>query len=136
MSLSNILLKWNSPKRACLKFAHILSTIPPFRKTQRIKLHNLIKIKLANKHITPLFLGWLQIEAFQLLTTIIKAQAKKCDSPKILLVRPDMYQTKSVSSINLITLFIIEKGSNVFQGFCNTAPHAPHAPHISFDSFL
>eukprot|EP00474_Spongospora_subterranea_P002624 CRZ03082.1 hypothetical protein [Spongospora subterranea] len=36
-------------------------------------------------------------------------------------VRPYMDQPKIVSSIDLIVLFIIEKGSDIFQGFCNCA---------------
>lgn len=47
------------------------------------------------------------------------------------LVRPHMDQTKPISSINLIALFVIKECGNVFQGFCNSAPHAS-----SFGSFL
>lgn len=39
-------------------------------------------------------------------------------------VRPYMDQPKTVSSIDLIVLFIIEKGSDIFQGFCNCAPNS------------
>lgn len=36
-------------------------------------------------------------------------------------VRPYMDQPKTVSSIDLIVLFVIEKGGDIFQGFCNCA---------------
>lgn len=39
-------------------------------------------------------------------------------------VRPHVDQPKTVSSIDLIVLFIVEKGSDIFQGFCNCAPNS------------
>lgn len=29
-----------------------------------------------------------------------------------------------IASINLITIFIVEQSSNIFQGFCNRAPNS------------
>lgn len=39
-------------------------------------------------------------------------------------VRPHMNQTMPVACIDLIAIFIIEKSSNVFQGFSNCAPYS------------
>ncbi|MCI24414.1 hypothetical protein A2U01_0045597, partial [Trifolium medium] len=40
------------------------------------------------------------------------------------LVRPDMNQTMPVACIDLVTIFVVEKSSNVFQGFCDCAPYS------------